>query len=156
VAGYRPAGWLYQYPNGIGAQAAAGDVGTGLLYRNLNTLAVFHCPQDCGPYYGGPTENLTSYLINGAICGYGRHIAGYRITAMSTNAVMFWEPDPTAAPWTCGASYPSHLLTTRHRNGGVVGCFDGHVEWWQATDYAIEEDKLPGRLWCNPGSALGN
>ena len=32
---------------------------------------------------------------------------------------------------------------------------DGHVEWMSAADFNAEAQKLPGRLWCNPGSRLG-
>ena len=155
VAGYRPQGWLYKYPQGIGPQAAGSDATSGSLYSRLGTLAVYHCPEDAGPYNSGPTQTLTSYLINGATCGYGRHLPSYRVTAFSPNAIMFWEADPLGHAWTDGAIYPSHEITGRHNNGGTVGCYDSHVEWFSVGDFAAEEQNLPGRLWCNPGTRTG-
>jgi prepilin-type N-terminal cleavage/methylation domain-containing protein len=155
TAGYRPQGWLYHYPHGTQPLASPTDAETGSLFPRLNTIAVYHCPQDSGPYEGGPTQSLTSYLINGAVCGYGRHLPSYRITAFAPNDIMFWEPDPFSQAWTDGAIYPSHEIATRHSDGGSIGCFDGHVEWISVGNFATEEMKLPGRLWCSPETKTG-
>jgi hypothetical protein len=93
--------------------------------------------------------------MNGATCGYGRHLPAYHITAFPANAIMFWEVTPLGETWSDGAIYPSQEIAARHNNGGSVGCYDGHVEWLSVTEFATEEEKLPGRLWCDPGSSNG-
>ena len=69
------------------------DVKTGLVYQYIKQTGIFHCPIHV--YDGGPnneTEYMTSYLMNGAVCGYGKlpskFISGkaagpgaYRVTA---------------------------------------------------------------------------
>ena len=156
VAGYRPPGWLYQYPQGIGATSTRDDVQSGALYAFLGSTDVYHCPQDSDNAAAGPVHTLTSYLMNGATCGYGKHLPSYQVTMFQADAIMFWEADPQGPAWTAGSVYPSQGITTRHANGGEIACYDGHVEWMSAADYGAEEQKLPGRLWCNPGSKGGN
>lgn len=155
VAGYRPRGWLYTYPHGATSTATANDATTGVLYSSLNTLQVYRCPDD--PVYVGcaPTHRLTSYLFNGAVCGYGRHLPGYRQMKFSSDAILMWEADPISMPWQCGAAYPNQGLAARHNNGGSVGYSDGRVEWMLATDFATAENNLPGPLWCDPGTENG-
>jgi hypothetical protein len=155
LAGYRPPGWLYQYPQGAGAGSTQNDVQGGALWEYLNSIDVYHCPEDSETSIGGPVHPLTSYLMNGAACGYGKMLPSYKVTYFQADAIMFWEADPTGPAWTAGGAYPSMGITARH-NGGSVGCFDGHVEWMSAADFYAEAQKLPGRLWCNPGSRGGN
>jgi hypothetical protein len=87
---------------------------------------------------------LTSYLMNGAVCGYGSTRYGLALRRFAVDAVCFWEPSEerpgvTGAPWNDGSSYPSEGLTTRHGSGagdgGCVGLFGGSAKWMPRVDY---------------------
>lgn len=160
-------GWLYTPP----IQSLQSDVQTGSLYRYLNNTEVFHCPLHTPPFSAGPSEFLTSWLMNGAICDYGTNWpAGgaliHRITAFHSDSIVFWEADEQlvdAGPmaiyaWNDGSSFPLEAgITRRHLDHGAsMGCFDGHVEWWSQADYAFNLNQSPGRLWCNLDSANGH
>jgi hypothetical protein len=131
-------------------------VKTGAFFSSLGNPDVYHCPEDTTTSsYIGPTRYLTSYQMNGAACGYGKHLPSYHVMKFDADAVLFWEANPYGPPvWTCGSAYPSLGIATRHAKGGTIGCADGHVEWMSFNDYNDEEQKLPGRLWCSP-SRLG-
>ena len=163
------AGWLYKDPN-LSKQS---DVTGGVLYQYLLDQNVYHCPLDQPPYSTGPnvstgtTHNLTSFLMNGAVCGY-KNVSGTgaappiaKIVRMPTDAILFWEADEqntSSYAWNDGSSFPSEAgMTMRHmNNGGSVGCFDGHVEWLSSADFLAELNRSPGRLWCSPFSGNGH
>lgn len=160
---YAAAGWLYNAP----IQPNQDDVRTGTLYRYLTTTQIYHCPAHVPPYSSGPSENLTSWLMNGAISDYGGNwpvgtAMIHRITTFRPDSIVFWEADEqitgTGAPWNDGSSFPFEAgITRRHfDHGASMGCFDGHVEWWSQADYAYQVNQAPGRLWCNPDSANGH
>ena len=86
VAGYRPPGWLYEYPQGATATSTQEDVQNGSLYGFLGTSKVYHCPDDTETDLGGPVHRLTSYLMNGAACGYGKQLPSYKVTMFDTGA----------------------------------------------------------------------
>lgn len=156
---------------------------TGALYKYLKTTKVYHCVQDIQSEDSG-TEHLTSYLMNGAVCGYnppkwfkngaaitpgdGIHPA-YRLSAFKrpSEKVMMWEAaessSSTGAPWNDGSSYPTEeLLSQRHHMQGADGAnlsfFDSHVEWWPIKEFTrqenLDQDK-GGKLWANPMTVNG-
>lgn len=151
---------------------------TGALYQYLKTPKAYFCPQDNqSEDYG--TEHMTSYLMNGAICGYGNFPGGlnqntgvhpaFRLTAFKqpSNKAMMWESEEyfngAGAPWNDGSSFPyEEHLSGRHQmegsKGANVGLFDGHVEWWPQKEFerqtGLDQDK-GGRLWVNPMTQNG-
>ena len=164
-------GWLYLDP----PVKNPAQVTTGLLWPYLGgrrppgnkpadwqqvfepTLAViYHCPLDQGPWTIGTTENLTSYLCNGAVVGYSMKRWPFPITRMRPDGVWFWEADERADyAWNDGASYPQEGESQRHASGCCVGRFDGAVDWWTHGEYLQEQAHKPSRLWCNPASPTG-
>ena len=127
----------------------------------------------------GPSELMTSYLMNGAVQDYGAPIPN-RITKFKTHHVIFWESGETSLmnngpPFNDGSSFPGEWLTERHGNstrvmgggakgsgGASIACFDGHVEWMSHRDYDVEKNKDPARygegsnrFWCAPNLSGG-
>jgi prepilin-type N-terminal cleavage/methylation domain-containing protein len=146
-------GWLYRYQSGfVWTQSS---VRTGLLWRYHQSDQTYRCPLDTGPWTGS-SSNLTSYLMNGATCGYGagtpgvvtisatglpippRGSSGLPARWFKSDAICFWEPQEerpgaTSAVWNDGSSYPTEALTVRHGagdgDGACVGMFSGAAEW---------------------------
>ena len=174
VYGY---GWLYAAQNkriGYISQIngpwptpyPALGIETGVLWPYLRNPAIYHCPAatETGNYQG--TEFLTSYLMNGAECGYGRltpgatppyptPTPGLKFTSFHDNAncVLFWEVSEDVsmgiqnggAPWNDGASQPAEeQLADRHDLGANVAFLDGHVEWWDPGTWYYEARKPTG------------
>lgn len=154
------AGWLYTPP--IANPGDQAQVQTGMLWQYLKSQDVYHCPVDSGPYISGPSQVLTSYLMNLAVIAYGANNWSFPFLRMRGNAILFWEAgeDESAyanpSSWNDGSSFPREGLTTRHNNGAEIGCFDGHVEWISTAQYQQELNNSPGRFWCDPQRADGH
>jgi prepilin-type N-terminal cleavage/methylation domain-containing protein len=175
-----PTGWLYAQGR-LSDPPAPQDVKTGALFQFLNDARVFRCPlhrpEDAVTATG--TDRLTSYIMNGAVCGYGvvGHKAAdpvlwmpsWKVTdwRQPSEQVLWWEAEEAAAgvgsaddggaAWNDGASYPrENLLSRRHGRGACVGHFDGSAGWMDRIDYAAELQRPePNRLYCNPHRADG-
>lgn len=160
-------GWLYTQGE-ISNPLQQDDVKTGALYRYLNTTQVYHCPNHIldGSIENG-TDRLTSYIMNGAVCGYGtvgnkdgpapHWVPSWKITdwRKPSEQILLWEADENgngSVAWNDGASYPrENLLAKRHGRGASVGYFDGRVEWMDRVDYITELQRPgPNRLYCDP------
>lgn len=168
-------GWLYAYQDlrkGYGGGLdgpwptpyPALGIETGVLWPYLRNPGLYHCPAatETGSYTG--TEWLTSYLMNGAQCGYGRLTAsgtnrnpnpGLKFTSFHDNAncVLFWEVSEEksmgiqngGAQWNDGASQPAEeQLADRHDLGANLAFLDGHVEWWDPGTWYYEARKPTG------------
>ena len=142
-------------------RSARRAVQTGVLWPYLRSPAVFKCPADLGPFTLGTTHAMTSFLMNGAVCGF----TGTRATLPSskvhrfrTDAVVFWEADAArgSAQFNDGSNFPSEGMSSRHANGGDVAVIDGHVDRMPAATFARLLNVSPGPLWCNPASANGH
>lgn len=167
-----PTGWLY-HQGGVHSPPEQNDVMTGALHPYLGTTRVYQCPMHLPEdYSANGTDRLTSYIMNGAVCGYGAvgRVDGasglmapsWKITDWKSPSeqVLWWEADENglgAASWNDGGSRPDeNQLPSRHGSGASVACFDGHVEWMDAIDYLTEAHSPgPNRLWCDPHSADG-
>jgi prepilin-type N-terminal cleavage/methylation domain-containing protein len=152
---WRGPGWLYQAPD----MTQPEDVKAGALFKYLNNTGIYHCPSDQPPWKSGCAHMLTSYMMNGAVCGYNRIIPSYKITRMKPNWICLIEADQaddaTEPTWDDGYVDPEDGNSDRHRGGSNVACFDTHVEWISQADFDVESEKTPGRLWCNPGTQTG-
>ena len=169
-----PAGWLYTQGQ-VGDRPAPGDVKSGVLFRYLGDARAYRCPlhppeaaSDSG------TDRLTSYIMNGAVCGYGavghqnahpvRWMPSWKITdwRQPSEQILWWEAEEggpgTAAPeqggasWNDGSSDPKeNFLSRRHGRGACVGHFDGSAAWMDRIDYVAELQRPgPNRLYCDP------
>ena len=172
-AGYPPGhqGWLYKDP----IQTTPRYAESGVLFPYLKTIDVFKCPLHSERRSNGPSELMTSYLMNGAVQDYGNSPAPNRITKFKVHHVIFWESGETTLmsngpPFNDGSSYPGEWLTERHgmstrvmgggargSGGASIACFDGHVEYMTHKEYDVEKNKDPARFgpgsnrfWCAP------
>ena len=167
-----PSGWLYTQGK-VSEPPSPDDIKTGVLYPYLNDTRVFRCPlhhpDDAATEKG--TDRLTSYIMNGAVCGYGvvGHKAAEPVLWMPSwkitdwrrpsEQVLWWEAEETSpgAGWNDGSSYPwENVLSRRHGRGACVGYFDGSVAWMDRLEYVAELQRPgPNRLYCDPHRADG-
>jgi prepilin-type N-terminal cleavage/methylation domain-containing protein/prepilin-type processing-associated H-X9-DG protein len=156
---------------------------TGSIWPYVGTHDVYHCPSDNPDFYVG-TEFMTSYLMNGAVCGFGKtgnsqfqtdtilatgyNIPSCKVSQMSfpSECVLFWEAmeqkykgqSLTGAVWNDGSSYPSEeVLADRHTHGANVSFLDNHVEWWSPEKWAAYVNSTTNsQLWWSPFSVDGH
>lgn len=154
ASGWQGAGWLYKWPN----NNAPGHQTTGLLWPMLREASIYRCPADKPPYIPASTHTFTSYVMNGAYCGYGNNPTFiYKRHQFAPNVIMFWEISDQGGQisFNDGSSRPNEPISNRHQTGLTVGCHDGHTEWMTYAQLIGEAGKLPGRFWAKPGSANG-
>jgi prepilin-type N-terminal cleavage/methylation domain-containing protein len=171
-------GWLYApvgsaVPNLFGkpytTNAALAFQG-GQLWPFMGTVASYRCPLDktnTATFKARPNK-LSTYVENGAICGYGALKPdgnAYKQADFAQDAFIMWEPDDSnpilGYGYNDGSSAPDPAvdggLGKRHgKLGGIVLAVDGHVEFVKY-DAWKRESELPGknRMYCNPGSSNG-
>ena len=154
-AGKRMSNWLYNEDLRNGSFAVK-DLKNGLLFPYLNITTIFRCPDDTGPWQAGSSQNMTSFLMNGAVSGFGA-VLTTKITQYKPDAIIFWEVTPfDSQQGNDGSSYPSEKQADRHIKGSNVACLDGHIETIPLVDWQKELNKpFKNRLWCNPLSRNG-
>jgi prepilin-type N-terminal cleavage/methylation domain-containing protein len=151
----------------------------GQLFPYIKTEKILLCPAD-KPDRNYFQRNIlfTSYVWNGAICGYGAlagkdGVAGhgsYKITQFKSQAIIQWEADEmTPFYFNDVSSYPDEGISGRHGKGATVGLVSGSTEkivlsQYYSTRYAgaqgqrgagIPISGLPNQMWCNPGKLDG-
>ncbi len=170
-------GWLYTPVNGAPPPWNLGNLdqtyGGGQIWQYVKNYAVYFCPTDktnttTNPYYSIRQNKLSTYIMNGAVNGYGALVGGsYRLAAFNPVAYMMWEPDednyykffPGQSCYNDASSYPSQGegLGRRHgKKGGILLSFGGHVEAVTYTKFNQERLNFPGLLHCVPGSKTGD
>ena len=162
-------GWLYdgssgKVPNMLAAPYNKFPIRAyegGLLWKYLKSIPIFRCPSekvDSIPSYRSRTQKLSSYLMNGAIVGYGGIAPNtYKVSQFRQDAIILWQVDETSpGDFNDGSSSPNEGITQIHSDGTTVGVVDGHVEYLKILDFTKELLK-PGknRLFCSPGTSNG-
>ena len=153
-----PVGWLYAQGQ-VSDPPAPDDVKGGALFRYLGDARVYRCPLH-PPEAASPTgtDRLTSYIMNGAVCGFGavghksgepvRWMPSWKITdwRSPSEQILWWEAEESAGPdappgqggaaWNDGSSDPrENFLSRRHGRGACVGHFDGSAAWMDRIEY---------------------
>jgi prepilin-type N-terminal cleavage/methylation domain-containing protein len=126
---------------------------SGLLFPYVSDVALFRCPADpqAGAraraiYYPDDTRMLTSYIMNGSVCGYGsrpydtvtRLWTTYKVSQFKGSDFIFWEGDENLnsyGDWWDGANTPNQGISGRHLGDNMVGCVDGHGERLTRAEY---------------------
>lgn len=138
----------------------------GLLWQYINNTGVYRCPLDvtnAASNWQLRKNKLSTYAMNGAVCGYGNHLSNYKQTDFRQDAVAIWEPnfsDPAKyGIYNDGASYPdidTGLGKVHGKKGGITIIFDGSVRFMLQPEWAANSN-LPEKnpLWCNPGTPNG-
>ena len=189
AAGY-PRGWLYAVTNGaipdpgpgglyVNDQVAAYQ--TGLWFNYMPNPKSYLCPVDIkSKTYavpaskGGRNNRMSSYVWNGAACGYQntimKEMTMTKITdAWSSMCYLAWEPDensdgpgdPGAFEFNDGANYPratgvmgqsgtgEGIGRLHNKNGGNIMALAGHVVF--ITSKAFAADSLSVGTGRAPG-----
>ncbi len=171
-------GWLYDAKSGSVPNLAVAPYNIdpqkayqgGLLWDYIKGEGVYRCPLDKtnAPAWKLRTQKLASYLMNGAVDGYGKPLNqggkpggvapnSYKTTQFRQDAIIFWQALETSpGDFNDGSSDPNEGITKLHSIGTSVGVVDGHVEYLKTLKFYAEA-KLPtkNRLFCNPGTADG-
>ena len=138
----------------------------GVLWDFLKTVKVYRCPLDKEsiPAFNLRNQKMSSYLMNGALVGFGTPSkAGgiapntYKMSQFKPDSIILWQAlETNPGDYNDGSSRPNEGITKVHASGTSVGVVDGHLEYIKVTSFYAEAN-LPGknRLWCNPGTADG-
>jgi prepilin-type N-terminal cleavage/methylation domain-containing protein len=158
-------GWLYDATGGIPAPTPADPLlpyRGGLLWDVLKTPRVYYCPAErtnAIPTWGQRANKLTSYLMNGAIVGYGGIAPKtYKTSQFRADDILMWQPfENIKDDWNDGSSKPNEGITRLSHNGNVpVACADGHVESMKTKAFNnLAAESIRNRVWCNPGALDG-
>ena len=151
-------GWLCKPPF---TPAATGytNMATGLLWKYLKNYKIYRCPMDLtnSAAFKLRTQQYSSYIENGAVCGYKIVNWSYKSTQFKPIAIIMWQAnEKNSGDWNDGSSTPDEGMTRLHNAGTTVGVVSGSVEYYKIAAFDKEKLKKPGRLWCDPGSKTGD
>ena len=175
-------GWLYlpfnsapPKPFAAPYNQVAGSPGPyqgGLDWPYIKNTAVYRCPLDKtnSPTFSGRINKLSTYVCNGAVCGYGAlGPKSYRESDFVQDAFVMWEPDDKSPnpnlgvnTYNDGSSYPDPAtdfgLGRRHgKVGGIVVVVSGSVQFWKYSLWAtMAAQNFKNQLWCDPGTVNGH
>jgi prepilin-type N-terminal cleavage/methylation domain-containing protein len=173
-------GWLYTAKNGnppYGASASAtlksnmvAQFQTGAYYQYMPNPKAYQCPLDTrSPYYKQRANQMSTYIMNGAVCGYGtyaNHTSAKITDVWSTMCYIQWEPDEKLGNPPIGAfayndasSFPNvnEGVGRLHTSGAIVRAVGAHVTFISFKQFDIEQkNPKKGLLWWNPKSANGH
>ena len=168
-------GWLYDptvaaaVPNLFAAPYNRNNVLAyqgGQLWTYIKNMMTYRCPVDPtnATGFAQRANKLSTYVENGAICGYGNlpPAGSYKLTQFNATAYIMWEPDDSQGPgaYNDASSDPSTGtgLGRRHnKEGGVVLGITGNVQFVKCTTWTnLASYPKKNAVWCNPGSANGH
>jgi prepilin-type N-terminal cleavage/methylation domain-containing protein len=166
-------GWLYQPFGGRAPDptrpAELKYVEAGCYWQFLKNPKVYLCPLDRtnAVSFLRRTPRLSSYIMNGAVCGFGKLQNGmtYKLTAFKPAAYAMWEPEIRDYGGVYGSNrgfdasqFPNEEegIGHRHRKGAVITGFGGQVHFIPYLLFQQEQqNSKPGLLWCVPDSPTG-
>lgn len=183
-------GWLYTpgfggsipkpaSPDNLTSQYYQNNV-RGALWDYTKAVGLYWCPEDIpngpGSTWSAREDRLSTYIMNGAACGFGKQAVSYKLNQIRiSNGYLFWEPndkdagnnyvygsynDGANAAWnfnTTANEGPSH----RHVTGCVFGALDGHTEFLKF-EVATNLAKIPpgtagpNVFWWDPTTSDGH
>ncbi len=138
----------------------------GQIWPFLKNMNIYRCPLDKTntANFAARANKLSTYVENGAICGYGRTTRTFDVGAFRQDAFMMWEPDdrPAGFGYNDGSSFPDPdqdgALGRRHgKIGGIVLNISSSVVFVRSNAW-YQEAKNPSktRVWCAPDTANGH
>jgi prepilin-type N-terminal cleavage/methylation domain-containing protein len=167
-------GWLYDASAGAPpdlfsrlyvSNEADAYVG-GQYWTMIKSTKVYRCPIDKTntAYFKQRANKLSTYVMNGAVCGYGGispSYSTYKVSRFNPMAYAMWEPDERIGGpgvYNDGSSYPNLTegISKVHVKGAILQAFGGHVLFIRFEEFQREYYNKPGLLWCNPGSSTGD
>jgi prepilin-type N-terminal cleavage/methylation domain-containing protein len=169
-------GWLYTPVGGAPPNPLAAPCNVnpslaytgGLIYPFITKLGIYRCPLDNTNTadWLARANKLSSYVENGAVCGYGNTTPkSYAQALFRQDAFMMWEPGVVPSNPGFGfndaSSYPDPAvdggLGRRHgKIGGIVLNISSSVMFIKSNVWYREaQETKKNRLWCNPGTVSG-
>jgi len=166
-------GWLYKPVGGHAPDPLKSNewqyIEAGLYWPYLKERKVYNCPLDRtnNVSWVKRQPKLSSYIMNGAVCAYGRYQNGktYKLGAFNPAAYAMWEPEIRNFNGTYGSNpgfdasqFPNDIegIGHRHKKGAVILGFSGHVHFITYDQFQREQTRnKPGLLWCVPDSKTG-
>lgn len=152
-------GWLYKFdPTATGAKRFRLE--TGLFWPTLHQPKLYLCPKDgpSVPRFAERQQQISSYVLNGAVIGYNRtNFPPEKLAAFRNDDIAFWETDEKEPRYfNDGASYPKEGVSSRHQMGAIHAAFGGQVSFIKIDRWYLNEaDPKRNQLWCYPGSPDG-
>ncbi|MCX7886947.1 MAG: type II secretion system GspH family protein [Verrucomicrobiae bacterium] len=139
---------FWAYSNAPTAFAPEG----GELWRYTGSKEVLRCPMDQAPDDACESWKVGSYAMlevtNVAIRVNVRSFRANDVLFFETEGKIICAENRLASPPV--QSGDAKVLTTRHNEGGHIGCYDGHVEWMARAEWvrlASVSSGLKNRLW---------
>jgi prepilin-type N-terminal cleavage/methylation domain-containing protein len=177
ITGVPIPGWLYTPVNGGVPNLSVAPYNInptvayegGLLWGYIKNMGIYRCPLDKtnSAYYAGRANKFSTYVANGAVCGYSQSGKSYHEGEFRQDAFLMWEPEDVSSilgvnNYNDGSSYPDPTqdfgLGKRHgKMGGIVMVVSGSVQFVKYSAWAsAAKDPNKNQLWCNPGSSNGH
>ncbi|MEI6786298.1 MAG: DUF1559 domain-containing protein [Verrucomicrobiota bacterium] len=161
-------GWLYDASKGAVPDPAVAPYRDspqlaykgGLLWDFIRGQGVYRCPLDNTNLLNWRSrgQKLSSYLMNGAVGGYGKISPGsYKVNQFKQDAIILWQAlETNPGDYNDGSSSPAEGITKLHSLGTTVSVVDGHIEYLKTVKFYTEVNMVgKNRLYCNPGTADG-
>jgi prepilin-type N-terminal cleavage/methylation domain-containing protein len=159
-----PQGWLYtKDPTATGP--AQFPVATGSFWQVLLNARTYFCPSDDtnNALFKLRPQQSSSYVMNGAVCGYGRAMnPPVKLAQLLPEGVAFWEGNNATAKdneqlFNDGASSPNENTSGRHGMVAILGVFDGSAAVMKLTVWGgmAQATTSANELWCFPNSSNG-
>jgi prepilin-type N-terminal cleavage/methylation domain-containing protein len=151
----------------------------GLWFQYLPNLKAYLCPADANSkYYPQRANKLSTYLQNGAVCGFGErftNVSCHTADVWSPSCYVQWEGNElqlspgTGTPigafaYNDGSTYPTTAegMGQLHVKGGPVVSIDGRVNFISFAQFLFSQTNAPGPgpggkglLWWSPFSSNG-
>ena len=165
-------GWLYMPTAGRAPDPLKTNeiqfIEAGLYWQYLKERRVYNCPLDRtnDVSWQKRQQRLSSYIMNGAVCSYGRLTrTTHKLGAFNPAAYVMWEPDIRNYGGIWGANggldasqepFEPLGVGRRHKKGAVIAGFSGQVHFIKYEDFVREQKfNKPGLLWCVPNTRTG-
>jgi len=166
-------GWLYAPVGGRAPRPSASNevdrIQAGLYWSYVGQRRSYYCPLERtnDVSFQHPGQRVSSYIMNGAVCGFGRFTKSptYKLSAFNPAAYALWEPEIRSFGGLYGpnvgqdaSQYPSESegIGHRHKKGAVITGFSGQVHFITYETFQREQNhNKPGLLWCVPDSPTG-
>ena len=166
-------GWLYTPVQNRPPVPDLAGYQSGQLWSSIQNMHVYWCPADvtnsAASSWPGRVDKLSTYIMNGAACGFIGLNPPYKLTRAQRDGIILWEPDDKqgtpSAVYGDASSYPyypgtgDYGMSQRHLPGCNLLFIDAHVEFMRWTNGMSEcmapSSSGPNEFWWNPGQSDG-
>jgi prepilin-type N-terminal cleavage/methylation domain-containing protein/prepilin-type processing-associated H-X9-DG protein len=157
----------YDYPGKPWSSNSVAAHATGLFYQYMSNPNSYYCPVDIkSPSFTtkfGRNNKLSSYVMNGAACGFDKHKDCKVTQVWSPLCYLLWEPDenvlgpgnPGGYEFNDGGNIPyvangEGIGPLHSKKGGNALALDGHVIFLTVPAF-IQDSNTPRGTGPGPG-----